>query len=795
VHEVVLNGRTLDPKTVYTDGRIALADLAATNELRVVADCAYMNTGEGLHRTVDPADGNIYLYTHFEMPDARRVFASFEQPDLKASFAFTVTAPADWLVLSSSPTPSPEPLGDGRSRYRFAPTARISTYLTAIAAGPYHIVRDQYVDRSGRVVPLGVACRTSLAHHLDADEILTVTRQGFDYFIEAFDQPYPFDKYDQIFVPEATGAMENVGLITFSESYLFRSKATDASYQARAETILHEMAHMWFGDLVTMRWWDDLWLKESFASYMAILCSAEATRWPAAWATFANFDKSWAVGQDQLPSTHPIVATITDLDDVQLNFDGITYAKGAAVLKQLAAWVGRDAFFAGIQAYFRRHAWGVTSLPDLLAALETSSGRDLAAWGREWLQTTGPNRLHPVYTLAPDGTFAAFTVAQEGTTLRSHRIAIGLYSGSPLRRARRVELDITGSATQVPELVGVARPDLVLLNDDDLTYATLQLDEHSLSTVVSRVGELTDPVARALCWSATWGMVRNGELGGREFIRMVLGGIDRETDLSSMMTLRWYLLTTVDFFVDPMFRSVTLGEMGTAARRGLTSAKPGSDRQYAWARFFGRISSSDDDLSFIADLLDGRATVPGLSVDTDLRWALFAALARSGRVGQAEIDAELARDPTTAGQVNAAGARAALPTAEAKAWAWSAVVDRSDLPNHTQAAIVGGLYNSASMGFGFVQPGQRDLMVPYAQRYFAAVADLWRDRTIRIARVLVSGLYPRLGVGSDVVAATDAYLASPDVPPGLRRLLIEGRDDVLRALAARARDRADTSAE
>jgi aminopeptidase N len=790
VREVVLNGRSLDPRTVYADGRIALTDLTANNELRVVADCAYMNTGEGLHRTVDPTDGNTYLYTHFEMPDARRMFASFEQPDLKASFAFIITAPADWLVLSNSPNPSPEPLGDGRARHQFAPTARISTYLTAIAAGRYHIVRDQYVDRTGQVVPLGVACRASLAGHLDADEIFEVTRQGFDYYIEAFDQPYPFEKYDQIFVPEANGAMENVGLITFSESYLFRSKVTDASHQRRAETILHEMAHMWFGDLVTMRWWSDLWLKESFASYMAVLSQAEATRWPGAWAAFANYDKSWAVSQDQLPSTHPIEATITDLDDVQLNFDGITYAKGAAVLKQLAAWVGRDAFFTGIRAYFRRHAWGVTSLSDLLAALETASGRDLAAWSREWLQTTGPSRLRPAYTLAEDGTYASFTVEQEGSTLRSHRIAIGLYAGSPLTRVRRVELDIAGPVTPVPDLVGVARPDLVLLNDDDLTYATLGLDDHSLSTVVYRVGELSDPVARAVCWSATWSMVRNAELGGREFIGMVLGGIERETDMTAVQTCNNYLLIAVDFFVDPAFRSEILLQMATAARRGLASAEPGSDRQFVWARLFGRVATSDEDLSFIADLLAGRVTVRGLSIDTDLRWALFAALARSGRVGQAEIDAELDRDPTTAGEVNAAGARAALPTAAAKQWAWSAVVDRSDLPNHTQAAIVGGLYNSASMGFGLLQAGQRDLLGPYAQRYFAVVGDLWRTRTIHIADRLVGGLYPRLADASDTVAATDAYLASPDVPPGLRRVLIEGRDDVLRAQAAQRRDRA-----
>jgi aminopeptidase N len=791
VGEIVLNGRSLDPSLVYADSRITITDLAEHNELRVVADCAYMNTGEGLHRSVDPADGNTYLYTHFEMPEARRVYASFEQPDLKASFTFTITAPAEWVVLSNSPTPVPVPVRDGVARWQFQPTARVSTYLTALAAGPYHVVWDRYVGKSGQVVPLGVACRASLAAHLDADEIFEVTKQGFDYFIEAFDQPYPFDKYDQIFVPEYNlGAMENVGLVTIAEGYLFRSKVTDASHQFRAETVLHELAHMWFGDLVTMRWWNDLWLKESFATYMASRCQADATRWPQAWTVVANSDKAWAIRQDQLPSTHPIVATITDLEDVQLNFDGITYAKGAAVLKQLVAWVGSEAFFAGVRAYFKRHAWGVTTLSDLLAALEKASGRDLTAWGSQWLQTTGPNTLRPSYTLAQDGTFASFTVHQEGTTLRSHRIAIGLYSGSPLVRVRRVELDISGPETAVPELIGAPRPELVLLNDDDLTYATLRLDEHSLSTVVSRIEELDDSLARAVLWSATWDMVRNAELGGRDFIRMGLRGIARETDMTVVLALNMQVLTTVDFYVDPPFRSATVHEIAAAARDGLTAAEPGGDRQLAWARLFGRMASAEDDLSFIADLLAGRRTVPGLTIDTDLRWALFAALARNGTVGDAEIDAELDRDRTTAGEENAAGARAALPTAAAKAAAWAAVIDRTDLPNRTQDAIIGGRYGSSFIGLGFVQAGQRDLMVPYVERYFAMLGDVWRTRTLEIARTIVSGLYPKLIVGPETVAATDAYLASSsDVPAGLRRLLVEARDDVVRALAAQARDR------
>jgi aminopeptidase N len=798
VHEITLNGVSLDPATAWADGRITLPALQADNELRVLADCAYMNTGEGLHRSVDPADGNTYLYTHFEIPEARRVFTTFEQPDLKGAFSFTVTAPADWTVLSNSPTPSPVPGQNGLARWEFAATQRISTYLTAVVAGRYHVVRDTYVAPSGQVVPLGVACRASLAEHLDPTDIFEVTRQGFEYYLSTFDQPYPFAKYDQVFVPEYNlGAMENVGLVTIAEDYLFRAKVTDFAYQDRAEAILHELAHMWFGDLVTMRWWDDLWLKESFATYMSFRCQAEVTRWPHAWTVFANADKAWGVRQDQMPSTHPIVADISDLADVQLNFDGITYAKGAAVLKQLVAWVGSDAFLAGMRTYFRRFAWGTTTLADLLAVLEEHSGRDLSAWSQEWLRTTGPNTLRPEYTVDSEGRFASFTVLQEAPadhpTLRSHRIAIGLYGrmadAGPLTRRHRVELDIAGARTEVPELVGLARPDLVLLNDDDLTYATVRLDDHSLSTVVTGLADLDDPLARALCWFAAWDMVRNAELGAGAFLRLVLAGIGTETDLGVVQTLHRQVMTTVDLYVDPAGQAEAAAMVAAAARRELLAALPGSDLQLAWSRLFARVAGAEDDLALIAELLAGTRVVAGLAVDTELRWALFAALARAGRVDHAQIDAELDRDRTTAGEEYAAGVRAAQPTAAAKAWAWASVVDNDQLPNRTQDSIIG--WGGTRIGVGFVQPGQPELIAPYAERYFEMLDDIWQHRTLEIARNIVIGLYPRVPASPDIVTRTDAYLAAGDRPAALRRLLLEARDDVVRALGAQARDRAD----
>ncbi|HXO24077.1 MAG TPA: aminopeptidase N, partial [Streptosporangiaceae bacterium] len=425
VREINLNGEQIS-LDAFDGDRITLTGLAASNVLRIVADCAYSRSGEGLHRFTDPADGRVYLYSDLETFDAHRVYACFDQPDMKATYELAVTAPADWLVVSNMAPESS--IADGEAlRWHFPPTPVVPTYITAVAAGPYHVVRDEHDG-----IPLGVFCRQSLAEYLDPGEILEVTRQGFDFYHNSFGIKYPFEKYDQLFVPEfKEGAMENAGCVTFLESYIFRSRVTDFAREARGETILHEMAHMWFGDLVTMRWWDDLWLNESFATWAGTLAQAEATRWTSAWTTFAQLYKSWAYRQDQLPSTHPIAADIGDIEAVEVNFDGITYAKGASVLKQLVAYVGRENFLAGVRKYFAAHAWGNATLADLLSALEETSGRDLASWSREWLQTAGVNTLRPSYAVDSEGRFTEFAVEQEAAPshplLRSHRIAIGLY--------------------------------------------------------------------------------------------------------------------------------------------------------------------------------------------------------------------------------------------------------------------------------------------------------------------------------------------------------------------------------
>ncbi|MCH0541185.1 aminopeptidase N [Streptomyces sp. MUM 203J] len=794
VHEVVLNGERLDVASVFRDSRIALKHLRqGANELRVVADCAYTNSGEGLHRFVDPVDDQAYLYTQFEVPDARRVFASFEQPDLKATFRFTVQAPPGWTVISNSPTPGPE--GPDSTVWRFEPTPRISSYITALIVGPYHAVHSTYEGPDGQVVPLGVYCRPSLAEHLDADAIFEVTRQGFDWFQEKFDYAYPFAKYDQLFVPEFNaGAMENAGAVTIRDQYIFRSKTTDAAYEVRAATILHELAHMWFGDLVTMEWWDDLWLNESFATYAEAACQAYApgSKWPHSWTTFANQMKTWAYRQDQLPSTHPIMADIRDLDDVLVNFDGITYAKGASVLKQLVAYVGMDAFFQGVQAYFKRHAYGNTRLTDLLGALEETSGRDLTNWSKKWLETAGINVLRPVIDTDAHGVVTSFAVRQEAPalpegakgepTLRPHRIAIGFYDldeAGKLVRTERVELDVDGELTGVEALVGKARPAVVLLNDDDLSYAKVRLDEESLQNVVAHLGDFSESLPRALCWASAWDMTRDGELATRAYLDLVLSGIAKESDIGVVQSLHRQVKLALDLYAAPDWRPVGLARWTEAALEHLRGAEPGSDHQLAWARAFAATARTDQELDLLAALLDGSVSVDGLVVDTELRWAFVERLAATGRLGADGIHAEHERDRTAAGERHAATAMAARPTAEAKAEAWASVVESDKLPNAVQEAVISG----------FVQADQRELLAPYTEKYFATVKDVWESRSHEMAQQVAVGLYPVLQVSRETLEETDAWLASAEPNAALRRLVLESRSGVERALKARAADR------
>ncbi|MFD5745524.1 aminopeptidase N [Streptomyces massasporeus] len=792
VHEVTLNGDSLNPAEVFADSRIALPGLLrGRNILRVVADCAYTNTGEGLHRFVDPVDDQAYLYTQFEVPDARRVFASFEQPDLKATFQFTVTAPEGWTVISNSPTPEPQD-----NVWVFEPTPRISTYITALIVGPYHSVHSVY-EKDGQSVPLGIYCRPSLAEYLDSDAIFEVTRQGFEWFQEKFDYAYPFEKYDQLFVPEFNaGAMENAGAVTIRDQYVFRSKVTDAAYEVRAETILHELAHMWFGDLVTMEWWNDLWLNESFATYTSIACQAAhpESRWPHSWTTFANSMKTWAYRQDQLPSTHPIMAEINDLDDVLVNFDGITYAKGASVLKQLVAYVGEDEFFRGVQAYFKAHAFGNTRLSDLLGALEETSGRDLKSWSKAWLETAGINVLRPEIETDSDGVVTSFAIRQEAPalpagakgepTLRPHRIAVGLYdldeaSGKLVRR-ERIELDVDGESTAVPQLAGQPRPAVILLNDDDLSYAKVRLDEQSLAFVTEHLGDFESSLPRALCWASAWDMTRDAELAARDYLSLVLSGIGKESDIGVVQSLQRQVKLAIDLYADPAAREALLARWTDATLAHLRAAAPGSDHQLAWARAFAATARTPEQLDLLDALLDGSQTIEGLAVDTELRWAFVQRLAAVGRFDEAEIAGEYERDRTAAGERHATTARAARPTAEAKAEAWASVVESDKLPNAVQEAVIAG----------FVQTDQREVLAPYTERYFEVVKDIWESRSHEMAQQIAVGLYPTVQVSQETLDRTDAWLASAEPTAALRRLVSESRAGVERALRAQRADAA-----
>ncbi|MGK9147302.1 aminopeptidase N [Plantibacter flavus] len=785
VHSVTLNGVDLDPAVVSDGVRIQLDGLQAENVLVVDADAEYTNTGEGLHRFVDPVDGEVYLYSQFEVPDSRRVFAVFEQPDLKAEFSFTITAPSAWQVVSNSPTPEPIAAHEGASTWVFPPTQRISSYITAIVAGPYDVVRSELTSSDGRTIPLGVFARKSLAEYLDADYIFEKTRQGFAYYEEKFSYAYPFEKYDQLFVPEFNaGAMENAGAVTFTETYVFRSKVTDAIKERRVVTILHELAHMWFGDLVTMKWWNDLWLNESFAEWASTIATAEATEWTEAWTTFNAMEKTWAYRQDQLPSTHPIVATINDLEDVQVNFDGITYAKGGSVLKQLAAWVGIEAFFAGVGKYFRKHEFGNTVLDDLLVELEATSGRDLREWSKLWLETSGVGTLSPEFTVDADGAFTAFAVRQtvpaDYATLRPHRLAIGLYrlQEGKLVRTDRVELDVDGALTEVPELVGKVQPDLVLLNDDDLAYAKIRLDERSLATAIDHLASIENPLARSLVWGAAWDATRDAESTASDYVDLVLGNIATETESTTLRTTLGQLGLAARNYVAPKRRLATIERVGDALWALAEGAEAGTDAQFQFVKFFAALASTPAQGEHLRALRDGTVTLPGLEIDTDLRWELLEGLVLLGLADGSDIDAALAADNTANGAQAAARARATIPTSEAKRAAFDSVVEHDDQPN----AIV----RNVGLGFGHVVDAS--VLEPLVEPYFAALNSVWESRSYKIAEYIVEGLYPAALASVALRDRTQAWLDENPEVPALRRMLVEGLAGVDRALAAQAKD-------
>lgn len=785
VEAITLNGESLDPATHFDGLRVTVPTTTEHNTLTVDATAAYMNTGEGLHRFTDPVDGEVYLYSQFEVADCRRMFAVFEQPDLKASFAFTVTAPDHWQVVSNSPTPEPTPAGEGVATWAFAPTARMSCYITALVAGPYAVVRDEVQTRRG-TVPMGIFCRQSLLQHLDADRIFDCTKLGFAFFEEEFDCEYPFEKYDQLFTPEYNmGAMENAGAVTITEAYIFRSKVTEAVVERRALTILHELAHMWFGDLVTMKWWNDLWLNESFAEWASTTCQAEATEWTTAWTTFGTSEKAWAYRQDQLSSTHPIVAPIRDLEDVEVNFDGITYAKGASVLKQLVAYVGREPFTAGLRAYFAKHAWGNTTLQDLLRELEATSGRDLGTWSKLWLETAGVNTLRPEVETDDRGLISSARIVQthaEGfETLRPHRLAVGLYEirEDALVRTARIELDVDGESTDLPQLVGRPVPDLLLVNDDDLAYAKIRLDERSLATALAHPRAFQDSLPRALVLGAAWDMTRDAEMSARDFAALVLASLPGETDSTLLRVLLSQLQTALHLYVATPHREEALAGAVRDLRALAEAAEPGSDAQLQLVSAYVALQRGGDDAAYLRGLLDGTQRLDGLAIDTDMRWRLLSSLAACGEATAADVDAELERDNTATGRERAEQARASFPTAEAKADAWRRAVEESGLPN----AIL------ESIAAGFVTVHDTALLEPYVEKYHALLDTVEGKASHAIIELLVRGFYPTPLADARLLDATESWLSThPDAHAALRRMVMENRDPIARALRAQQRD-------
>ncbi|MGV1007439.1 MAG: aminopeptidase N [Dermatophilaceae bacterium] len=787
VQRIVLNGVALDPATHWSDSRIRVGDLAADNELLVEATGQYTNSGEGIHRFVDPIDGEVYLYSQFEVPDARRAFAVFEQPDLKANFAFTVRAPSHWTVVSNEPTPEPATLGDGTSRWVFPPTPRLPCYVTAVCAGPYDVVRDEVVCRDA-VVPLGLFSRRSLAHHVDADNVFDVTKKGLRYFEHEFGTGYPFTKYDQIFVPEYNaGAMENAGCVTITEVYVFRGQAPDPLVERRAMTILHEIAHMWFGDLVTMRWWDDLWLNESFAEWAASVCQAEATQWEQAWTTFRAHEKAWAYQQDQQPDTHPVYADMRDLHDVAVNFDGITYAKGGAVLKQLVSYVGREAFRAGMHSYFRKHAWANTTMADLFVELEVASGRDLSDWAGRWLRTAGVNTLTVSLQTDDHDIVTSATMTQTGQpghptlpgqpghpTLRPHRLGIGSFAllGGRLERKDGFEVDVDGPATPLPQLVGRPRPSLLLPNDADLTYAKVRLDPPSLQTALGHPEAFTDSLARSLVTGSLWELMRDGELAPRAFIDYLLRCVPVEdhstalrTILSTTKQIPSMLLAAVNWCTQVGERAAIRERVAAALRAAAESAAAGSDAQLQLVTAYASVATAQEDTARVRATLEGDGPFAGFIPDQDARWGLLFALAAAGAVDAGRIDAELARDPSVAGHERALAAKAARPTAEAKAQAWALAIEAD---TQTNAAV-------EHLGKGFRRANDAEgLLGGYIERYHDMLLPTWQSRSFAIASRCVEYFYPLDLANVALRDASRAWLAAnPEAPSGLRRAVIE----------------------
>ncbi|WP_413756733.1 aminopeptidase N [Streptomyces sp. MMBL 11-3] len=776
LRSATLDGHPLDPATLH-ENRLPLTGLTAgEHELRVDAAMHYSRTGEGMHRFTDPADGETYLYTQMFMDDVQRVFAAFDQPDLKSVFELTVTAPDDWTVLTNTVTTH-----DGDGHWQAAPTPPISTYLVAVAAGPWHSVRTEH-----RGLPFGIHCRRSLAPHLDADadEILDVTRACFDRYHEKFEEPYPFDSYDQAFVPEFNaGAMENPGLVTFRDDFVYRSAVTDTERQTRAMVIAHEMAHMWFGDLVTLRWWDDIWLNESFAEYMGYQTLTEATRFTDTWTDFGIVRKAWGYDADQRPSTHPVAPdpeAVPDTASALLNFDGISYAKGASALRQLVAWLGEKDFLIGINTHFARHRFGNATLADFIESLAAGTERDVHAWADAWLRTTGVDTLTAAVTTEP-GQWT-LTVDRDGS--RPHRVTVGVYDrdlndGRTLTLRERYETDLPQDPSVPAEPRHGTRPALVVPNDLDLTYAKIRLDDLSEETALRGISGVPDALTRAVLWNTLRDMVRDGDLAPTAYLETARAHLPEETDLAVVQGVLTFAATQVaDRYLPAHERPDALATLTSLCRDLIRRTEDGDHPglRLVAVRHFIDVAARPDTIS--AWISEG--TVPGgPELDPELRWRILGRLAVLGAVDDAVIEAELVQDPSATGQEGAARCRAALPDPAAKRAAWEAMFAGDDLSNY--------LFTATARGFW--QPEQADLVREYVPRYFEDAVALAARRGPAIAEAAGRWAFPAYAIAPETLSLGERCLAgtgSGSGPtPALRRKLVDQLDDLSRALRVR----------
>ena len=778
-----LNGVEFDPK--FDGETVFLPEIAAENFLEIEHEGIYSNSGEGLHRFVDPADNEVYLYTQFETGDARRMYACFDQPDQKATFTISTITPKHWEVISNYGIEATKDVDGDRKHIQFATSQVISTYVTAIVAGAYTSIHDEY--KGEKTIPLGIYARKSFFQHVDAENIFEVTKQGFAYFEKTFGLAYPFGKYDQIAVAEYNwGAMENVGCVTFHEDVLiFRSKVTERSYISRATTIHHEMAHMWFGDLVTMKWWQDLWLNESFAEWASYMSVSESTQYKNAWTEFNSVRKNWAYRVDQMTSTHPIAVEMEDLDAVRTNFDGISYAKGASVLQQLVAHVGRDNFISGLRKYFAKHAYKNTELSDLITELEASSGKDLTSWVNTWLRTAGVNTLRPVIKFDGDK-YQSVSVKQEvpplpvgSKELRPHRLYVGLFdvNGGALVRRESIEVDIAGELTEIKELAGKKAADLLLINDHDQSYAKLRFDERSVETMKQYLGQLDDSLARGLIWASLWDSTRDGELAASDYITIALNALKGESDISMITATFMQIDTAIWAYVAPKNREAIRLAVASAAESLLDGAKPGSDHQLQYARAFVNNAVTPAQFDRLKAMLDG--AVKGLTVDAELRWYIFLSGVKRGIFGTAEIAAEGDRDKTAHGKQYVAYAHAAIPTREAKVAAFKSVTT-DDLSNTIHS------YKCR----GFNENIHCELLEAFVDDYFDAILKVWETKGFEIAETTATLTFPTWAISEATVTKAQHWLdvTGKDASHALRRSVTEGRDAMTRALKARAVD-------